>query len=73
MLSEASPRQSIHIHHNGRCVSTQIRKIVLVVNTLVTKSLHDGDTKKSPMVALEETGARKFLAMKTVGSTCVHH
>ena len=50
------------------------KKMVLVLKTLLAKSLHDGHaSEKSPVMALEETRARKELATNARGSTGTHH
>ena len=46
-------------------------KMALIVSALLAKGPHDGDTKNSPVVAFEETGARKSLAHNTLRSTCL--
>ena len=71
-------RQGISIHRNTRCrISTQMiskKKMVLVLKTLLAKSLHDGHaSEKSPVMALEETRTRKELATNARGSTGTHH
>ena len=50
------------------------KKMVLVLKTLLAKSLHDGHASENPPVmALEETRARKEVATNALGSTCTHH
>ena len=72
MLSEPCPCHSILIHRDTCFNSRQVAKLALVISTLLAKSPHDGDAKNSPVVAFEETGARKDLAHNTLRSTGVH-